>query len=71
MNLFLLDVIAIPLPVEELIFHVENNKGFLFVLLIVLLVISMVIFNVFVLKKTGKRNENEDVDENNAEEKEE
>ena len=71
MNLFLLDMVAIPLPVEELIYHVENNQGFIFVVFIVLLVISMVIFNVFVLKKTKKRNENEDVDENSAEENEE
>ena len=59
MNLFLLDMVAIPLPVEELIYHVENNQGFLFVLLIILLVIAVVVFNVFVLKKTKKQKKKE------------
>ena len=69
MNLFLLDVIVSPF--EELVYQAMGNQGFLFVLLIILLVIAVVIFNVFVLKKTGKHNENEDVDENSVEENDE
>ena len=52
-----LDVAMSPIPTEELLYHASENRTFLIVLLIVLLLFSVVVFNVFVIKKSKNDNE--------------
>ena len=69
MRMYLLDVMTS--PIEDFIFVISDNMLFIALLLIACLVISSILFTVFVTKKHKKRDNNEKDYQNSNEDMEE